>query len=228
MTQSWVRLLVTIMVLSFCFNFPENVRAASTQARVSIPGNPEGLEPPSIEPIQPPPESLQDDIPDWKARWELARLLSYAKRYEESLIEYKALAVEKPDLWQAKIEMARVMFWSGLKPDAVAVLEGIPPQYVDASGQLLMAELYVALKSFDKAEAIYRAHLKARPQDYEVVVKLADLLSWSKRYDEAIAQYKTVLQATPDDVQLRRKYAYVLIWAGRNAEAAAELKKTLK
>jgi len=32
--------------------------------------------------------SLSGEIADWEARWELARLLSYIKKYDESMVEY--------------------------------------------------------------------------------------------------------------------------------------------
>jgi len=203
---------------------------ASREAAVGVPGpvgSPEtGVAP--IQPVQPAPESLQEEIPDWKARWELARLLSYVKRYEESLVEYERVLEEKPDLWEAKVELAQVLYWSGRQSEASRTLEAIPAGHMDERARLLMADLYVARKAYDKAEPIFRDHLKAHPEDYRAAVKLADVLSWTRRYEEAILLYKEVLNARPDDIQIRRKYAYVLIWAGRQWEAAAELRKTLK
>ncbi len=187
-----------------------------------------GIGPGPVKLGQPAPESLQGDIPDWQARWELARLLSYAGRYNESLTEYGKVVQEKPDLWEAKIEMAQVFFWNGQLRDASKVLEEIPVEYTDEKAKLLMADLYVAQKAFDKAEPFYRAYLKSHSEDYEVGVKLADVLSWSKRYEEAIVLYRDILNARPNDVQIRRKYAYVLIWAGRQSEAAVELRKSLR
>lgn len=226
------RNLLPVLVFGLALWCAQNVCAASGDSMplkpAAAPALPEETAPAPIKPVQPAPESIQEEIPDWKARWELARLLSYAKRYDESLAEYKAVVEQKPDLWEASVEMAQVMFWSGRQAEASEILEKIPPEHVDESAKLLMADLYVAQKSFGKAEPIYRAYLEAHPQDLEVGIKLADLLSWSKRYEEAIAQYQKILEARPDDVQLRRKYAYVLIWAGRQSEAAVELRKTLK
>lgn len=231
MRESGLWHCVTMTLLALSLAFPPGVHAASQDGATGMPTPPpppEAVSPEPIKGVQPAPGSLQQDIPDWQTRWELARLLSYAKRYEESLVEYRKVAQEKPDLWEAKIEMAQVLFWSGRQSEASRILEGIPIEHTDERGKLLMADLYVAQKLLSKAEPIYRAYLDSHPQDYEVRVKLADVLGWSKRYEEALAQYRTLLGARPDDVQIRRKYAYVLIWAGKQTEAAEELKKTLK
>ncbi len=225
------RLAVLVMcIIVISLGLTQALTAASKDSTRSIPEQapPAGVLPEQIERLQPAPENLREEIPDWEARWELARLLSYAKHYEESLSEYRLVTQEKPELWQVKTEMARVMFWSGRQLEAVKVLEEIPPGGADDSARLLMADLYVTLKAFSKAEPIYRAHLKSHPKDLEVAVKLAEILSWTKRYEEAIVFYKDALNARPEDIQLRRKYAYTLIWAGRQSEAVIELKKTLK
>ena len=172
-------------------------------------------------------KTFGEEIPDWKARWELAKLLSYVKRYDESLAEYQKLLKEKPDLVEAKAEMARVMFWSGKREQALKLFEDLPPDKIDEKTMITMADLYTAQKRYDRAESIYRKYLSARPDSHEIRLKLAEMLSWMKRYDESIEQYRVILKAKPDDIQVRRKYAFVLIWAGKQADAIEELQKTL-
>lgn len=168
------------------------------------------------------------DIPDWQARWELAKVLSYSKRYDESLAEYKKLLKEKPDLYKAKVEMANVLFWQGKRTDAITLLEQMPLRSIDEDTKIVMSDIYVSQKEYKKAEPLYRAYLEKHPGDQKVRFKLAQMLSWDKRYNDSISEYKTILNAIPDDIQVRRRYAYVLIWAGRNKEAIEELRKTLK
>ncbi len=170
----------------------------------------------------------KEEIPDWLARWELAKALSYSKRYEESVLEYKKLLKEKPDFHQARAELANVLFWQGKNDESLAVLEQIPTKYVDNNTGIIMAELYSARKEYAKAEPLYRKYINKNPEDVKARLKLAEMLSWMKRYNESVAEYKIILDTVPNDIQVRRKYAFVLIWAGRHTEAAAELKKTLK
>jgi thioredoxin-like negative regulator of GroEL len=168
-----------------------------------------------------------EEIPGWLARWELARLLSYAGKYDESIREYRKLLRERPELTDARVELANVLFWKGEKHQALEILEGIPSKEVTEEERLLMANIYVADKAYDKAEPIYRAYLEKHPEDVAVRLKLADMLSWAKKYDASLEAYEKILEKRPDDTQVRRRYAFVLIWAGRPEEAARELRKTL-
>lgn len=168
------------------------------------------------------------EIPDWMARWELARVLSYAGRYEESVTEYKKLLKERPDLSKAKIELSKVLFRQKKGGEALAVLEGIDARQLDADSVLLMADLYRDRKSYDRAAPLYREYLEKRPGDNPARLRFAEMLSWEKYYDESLAEYRKILAALPEDVQVRRKYAMVLMWSKRYGEAAAELRRTLK
>lgn len=172
-------------------------------------------------------EARIDEIPDWQARWELARVLSYVKRYEESTVEYRKLIKEKPALVEARAEMAQVLFWQGKNEEALAELERIPPAKINDGTRELMADLYRSHKRYEKAESQYRSILERTPDNHKVRLKLAEMLSWLKRYDESLSEYGKILLKRPQDIQVRRKYAFVLIWAGHHAEAAQELKQTL-
>ncbi len=182
----------------------------------------------SAAPAMTPPGPGADVIPDWQARLELARILSYLKRYDESIAEYEKVLKEKPEALSAKVELARVFFWSGQTEKAFRILQPIPPEDLDDQSRQVLAELYTARKDYTQAEGIYQSYLKAHPDDLKVRLKLAELLSWTKHYPESLVQYEIILKARPDDLQVRRKYALVLSWAGRKAEAMAELRKTLK
>jgi len=175
-----------------------------------------------------PPTEHAKDIPDWVARRELARVLFYLKRYEESINEYRKLVAEKPGLHEARVEMAEVFFAAGLSGEAMKVLKEVPPEKLGEKGRLLMAEVHVSNKEFDRAETLYRELLGRNPSNREVRLKLAEVLAWSKKYEESISEYRRALAAEPGDIQARRRYAFVLIWAGRFEEAAEELRKTFK
>jgi tetratricopeptide (TPR) repeat protein len=178
-------------------------------------------------PSKPAAGQLGETIADWQARLELARLLSYLKKYDESVVEYEKVLKEKPDSIEARAELGRVLFWSGKPEAALKTLEQVPPEKMDDQTRTVLADLYGAQKRYDQAGALYRAYLDKHPDDWGTRLKLADLLSWSKRYRESLVQYEIILKANPDDLQVRRKYALALSWAGRKAEAIKELRKTL-
>lgn len=169
-----------------------------------------------------------EEVPDWMARWELARILGYAKRYDESIAEYKKLLKEKPNLTKARFEMAQVLFWSKHVPESLEVLESIPAAQKTDESLLLMADLYRIRKAYGKAEPIYRDYLRKHPNDNAARLRFAEMLSWEKHYDESLGEYRKILSALPNDIQVRRKYGLVLMWAGKYDEASKELRRTLK
>ena len=182
----------------------------------------------------PPPSSLSAeitnvaDIPDWQARLELARLLSYEKRYGESLAEYEKILKFKPDFMTARMEMAKVLAWKGETDKALSLFQGMKGQGLDDEARLALADIYVIRKEYGKAEPLYEDFLTKHPNDYSVRIRLADLFAWTKQYDRALGQFEKILAARPGDVQVRRRYARVLGWAGRREEAIANLRKTLE
>lgn len=170
---------------------------------------------------------LTDTVTDAEARLELARTLSYLKRYDEALREYRKLLAARPDDGAVRAEYGQVLFWSGDAKAAYAEISRVPPGQLSAEARLALADLAVAEGRFDQAAALFAERVKTVPDDLVAQFKLAEVLSWLKRYDESLALYRGLLDARPADVQLRRRYAMVLMWAGQLDAAAAELRRTL-
>ncbi len=179
------------------------------------------------KPMQP-EEGLEEDIPDWQARWELARLLSYMQRYEEAIAQYEQLLQEKPDLTEAKQELARIYYWDGQLKRSEELFEKLPREDLSKQALLDRAELHVAREEYQEARAIYTDYLEQNPRDHQIRFRLARVLSWQGKYDDSLKEYEIILKDRPDDVQLRRQYAQVLIWAERFDQAIIELEKTLE
>jgi tetratricopeptide (TPR) repeat protein len=122
-------------------------------------------------PPKPAAGQLGHNIPDWQARLELARLLSYLKKYDESVAEYAKVLREKPDAVEARAEMGQVLFWSGRRDEALKALEQVPPEKMDDQTRAVLADLYAAQKKYDRAEALYRAYLDKHPEDWGTRLK---------------------------------------------------------
>ncbi len=168
-------------------------------------------------------------INDWQTRLEYARVLSYLKKYKESLVEYQKILREKPDLTEAQIEMAKVYYYEGDYAAALRFLDKIPSKNKTPDIDLLIADIYLTQKKYPEAEAIYNKYLNQLPDKKDaILLKLAEIYSWQKKYDDSLAIYKDLVARHPDDTQLIRKYAMVLTWAGKHQEAAEQLKKTLE
>lgn len=205
--------------------------AVFAQNRASmLPPQPEPV-PPKFAPAPPRDTSritpLNEEIPDWQARWELARALSYLKRYDESLSEYrKVLAVQSGNL-AVRQDYGQVLLWAGRIDEAYAELNAVPSADLTRDAAIAFADTLVARREFNRAEPLYRAQLQADPNDQLTRLKLAELLSWGKRYDESLPLYRIILAARPNDTQVRRRFALVLLWSGHPEESANEMRKTL-
>lgn len=167
------------------------------------------------------------EITNFEARLEYARILSYQKRYDESLKEYRKLFSADPSSIIVQTEMAQILYYQGKPDDALLILEKIPTKELNEKTLLIIGDIALSLKDYPKAESIYREHLRQNPEDDAIKFKLAELLSWQKKYEESIQFYREILKNHPDDIQIRRKYAMALMWMGNDSEAAVELKKTL-
>ncbi len=168
------------------------------------------------------------EITNNQARLEYARVLSYLKRYDESIHEYQLILQTDPGSTKARMEMAKVLFYQGKVDEALQELSQVPSKDIDDATWILIADIYSKKKDYKKAENIYSQSLQKTPEDDKTRLKLAEILSWQKRYDESIYQYQALIGHHPNDIQLRRKYAQVLTWMGNDDEAAIEWEKTLK
>ena len=99
------------------------------------------------------------------------------------------------------------------------------PEDLEARGW--RARLLAWTHRWNESEIEYRAVLQSAPRDTDILVGLADLLTWQERPTEAIAllDQASVLDAGRNDVQLRR--GRLLHALGRRAEAGAAYARVL-
>jgi tetratricopeptide (TPR) repeat protein len=183
--------------------------------------------PPSTTSSQDDTSSDDPEISNWEARLELARVLSYLQRYNESLQEYQKLLQAKPDSSIARREMAAVLFYAGHTEEAFKEFSQVSDRDLDDKSWLVIADILIKQKNYPRAEKIYSHYLEKDPKNDQVRLKLASLLSWQKRYDESVHQYQIILDHRPNDIQVRRRYAQVLTWMGNDEAAVEEWKRTL-
>jgi thioredoxin-like negative regulator of GroEL len=208
-----MRTRIGLAALICCAALPAATRAAEAPA-------PEGSAIPG-------PSLTATEMSDTATRLELAKILSYDKKYSEAIDAYRQVLGNEPENLEAKIGLSEVLYWSGNIEAAAAALEGIPEGKLDDKAKLMLGDLFVAKKNYEQAVGIFSAYLEKKPDDLGVRLKLADTQTWMRRYPDAIANYQLILKVRPNDRQLRRKYGMVLSWAGQNEKAAEELRKSL-
>ena len=123
------------------------------------------------------------------------------------------------DDWQSNI---RQLVQQQQLADALGTAEarlGEHPEDLEARGW--RARLLAWTNRWNESEIEYQAVLQSAPHDTDILVGLADLLSWQGRRAEAIAylDQASALDAGRNDVQLRR--GRLLHALGRQAEAGA-------
>jgi len=121
--------------------------------------------------------------------------------------------------WQSRI---RQLVRQQQLADALGIAEarlGEHPEDLEARGW--RARLLAWTNRWNESEIEYQAVLQSAPHDTDILVGLADLLSWQGRRAEAIAylDQASALDAGRNDVQLRR--GRLLHALGRQAEAGA-------
>jgi thioredoxin-like negative regulator of GroEL len=208
-----MRTRISLTAFICCAGLLASARAAEAPAPGSL-----------ATPGQSPAATAMSDI---AARLELAKILAYDKKYSEAIDAYRQVLATDPENLEAKIGLSEVLYWSGNIGAAAATLEGVPEEKLGDKAKLMLADLLVAKKDYERALGIFSAYLEQKPDDLAVRLKLADIQTWMKRYPDAIASYQLLLKANPNDRQVRRKYGMVLSWAGQNEKAAEELRKSL-
>jgi thioredoxin-like negative regulator of GroEL len=182
---------------------------------------------PTQAPPTPAPSATEGAMSDTQTRLELAKVLTYDKKYAEAIEAYRQVLAAEPNNIEAKIGLTEVLYYSGKSDEAASEIKDIPEDKLDDNGKLMLADLLVAKKDYPSAIRIFTTYLNQKPDDYLVRLKLADVQSYAKDYPAAIANYELILKARPKDRQVRRKYGMVLSWAGQYGKAEEQLRQSL-
>ncbi|MCA9665612.1 MAG: tetratricopeptide repeat protein [Myxococcales bacterium] len=127
-----------------------------------------------------------------------ARVLSWARRYDESVAAYRAYLRARPKDPKALLEMAAVLGWQASKAKR------------------------------EHAALLYKRYLLDNPQDCQTRVKLGRLRYWMGQYKRAVAEFRRCLSSNPGDDELRELLAHVLAESGDLRAAKDQLEKLSK
>ncbi|MDP1881112.1 MAG: tetratricopeptide repeat protein [Parachlamydiaceae bacterium] len=163
----------------------------------------------------------------WNAKLEHAMMLSYQHHYEDAEQEFRFMLKQDPESITVKENLAFILFYQKKDQEALNLLEQIPTNKRNWKMNLLLADIYLSLKDYNKAEILYIDYLQNFPQDQTVQLKLAKLFAWQKKYEQSVEIFQKLLSENPQNLQLRRHYALVLMWMGNFKDSALEMQKTL-
>lgn len=126
---------------------------------------------------------------DFLIELELARVLSWDKRYDESLAEYQHLLDKYPENVTVLTEMAKIYDYMGNHA--------------------------AAQEHYTKAMKINEEILKANPNDVDAHLSLARIYNATGHLAEAEEQYKQLIKLQPNNIQLLLDYGQTLAQQGK-------------
>ncbi len=168
---------------------------------------------------------------DLEVRMELAEMLFDMERYFESM-EYAREVLEiRPRHRQALalIEEAEEIMARRRLREIRRLREELLQDPRQHEVHLELARLLRQDEDYRRAEFHYRYYLRGYPQDFEVRMEYAQMLSWLPEYRRrAVDEYRLLTEWDPYDFELRRQRSQVLAW-GREywREAERELEEVL-
>ncbi|NGX63135.1 MAG: Beta-barrel assembly-enhancing protease [Candidatus Anoxychlamydiales bacterium] len=134
---------------------------------------------------------LKEDIHDLRikekrVRLEFARVLTFAKKYDEAIIAYQDLLKTQSRNWEVQIELVNVYFKQKNYRKAFLILKEIPINELDDSSQIVLADLYAYFKDYEEAKEIYLSYLEKDPFDRKVYLKYSQMITWTNDSNSAL------------------------------------------
>ena len=112
---------------------------------------------------------------------QFARVLSWEKKYDESLKAYDEYISKYPKDMQARLEAGDVSLWSGdFERAAGYYSEVLSDPKLGPKAEAKMAEVLTMRKDYAGAEPLYRKALEDNPDDIEARIKFAEILSYDQ------------------------------------------------
>ena len=130
------------------------------------------------------------------------------------------------------LEKARVLKEQGKNMAAIAAYGELlktnlsPDTQFTAQSELAL--LYAYQKDYGKSFQMYEQLLQKRPNENNIELQYAEILSWAKRYRASIDLYNKILKANPNDLAAQLGRAEVLSWDGQYDTAIAAYRNVLK
>src|SRR5688500_2334310 len=118
----------------------------------------------------------------------------------------------------------------GAGPEVQAAIDRATQNPNDFDAQLKAAELYYQIQRFDDAIGFLQKASELQPENYQVMVTLANVNFDAGRYDEAEKKYARALAKKPDDLNVRTDLGLTFMFRNPpdNDRAIQEFKRVLE
>ena len=159
-----------------------------------------------------------------------ARKLVEEKSYIAALELYSKISSDLSRDPGLVIEWARVYTYADKHQEAIKLFEDLraahPERFSEISREL--ADQYRWSGQALQALKIYDVVLKLEPDNIEVLLGKADILSYQDKLEESYALYQRVLEKEPDNLTALNSRGRILVWQGYYRQGISRYEEILK
>lgn len=165
---------------------------------------------------------------------QLADYLAWSGKLEKAIDLYRSVLLADPDDDATRLALANTLSWTkdvAHHREALKLLDQHLEEHPKAEEpRLTRARLFGSLGEIDRAAADYRRHLARKPDDDQVKLQLARVLSWSrqkKHHRASVELLDGYLRRHPKKLKVRLLRARMRAALGREDEAIADYRAYL-
>ena len=161
--------------------------------------------------------------------------------YSQAVDAYRKVLVKTPTFIGARINLVRVMFYTGQHGNAMAQIDTVLSQlrarddkrtlrFYSSKEQLetMRGEIYESMEDYFNAKKAYGKALEENLSYWPARVRLARLASLQQEHDEALLEYEQAVQLADKDPVVRLDYGLALLRARKSAEAEREFRRAIE
>ncbi|HLM59797.1 MAG TPA: tetratricopeptide repeat protein [Pyrinomonadaceae bacterium] len=99
----------------------------------------------------------------------------------------------------------------GMLPDITEALDKAKNELNNFEAQMKAGDMYLRIRSFDKAEPFFDQAERLNPSRYEDIVSLGNAYFDIRKYEKAEKWYERALKQKPDDTNVRTDYGITFV-----------------
>jgi len=150
-------------------------------------------------------------VPLWKVHWEKARQWVLLKKYPEAVQDFRQALALKPNLDEARQELAQVLVTLERWGEAIHELEMVAEHHpLNLKVQKELADLLSQKKEYRRAIERYQWILQKDPDNLQIRLFLASNYYQISELEKALIEWRQVLIRDPQNVEARTNMAEVL------------------
>ena len=156
-------------------------------------------------------KSLKEAEPEnIEVRKTLAEVLSSDHQFESAVLEYREILKRRPEDIDIALAIARNLNWAGRYAESAQEYERVIPKRADKEVLTEYALMLYLSGQLERAAAEYTRLVEAYPDEREIRLNLARVLTAKKDYPKAIQHYIRLKEQDPKELTARRELAEAL------------------